>query len=184
MNELCNLKVHINGHHTLHLHQARIARYLQVHSSHHRLRSSCEPFATAADTSGLLDRLISKITAGAGAGPETPPAWRSGSSSSCSSSPESRHAGLRPLVVHGQDAGVDAPLRRDGSLAAEGGSRAARRQAEARARGVSARRPGVRSSSCGITRGCARCKRCAPGALNFFPMKPAEITRQTYAFGI
>ncbi|CAO1943602.1 unnamed protein product [Urochloa humidicola] len=60
---------------------------------------SCEPFAAAADASGLLERLISalfsKITAGAGATPETPTAAAVGmmgtpnrSSSSCSSSPD------------------------------------------------------------------------------------------------
>ncbi|CAN6269738.1 unnamed protein product [Urochloa humidicola] len=183
MNELCDLKVHINGHHTLHLHQSvmcafsgRLRTMVKQEKKAVRIRKqealsitirladfpggddgfelvarfcynngrvllcpsnlpllhcaavflemteevcacnllaqaeafvnglyywtwadvltavkSCEPFATAADASGLLDRLISalfsKITAGAG-GPETPPARRSGSSSSCSSSPD------------------------------------------------------------------------------------------------
>jgi len=37
MNELCDLKVHINGHHTLHLHQARITRFVSSDQEINRL---------------------------------------------------------------------------------------------------------------------------------------------------
>uniref|UniRef100_A0A0A9DQZ4 Uncharacterized protein n=1 Tax=Arundo donax TaxID=35708 RepID=A0A0A9DQZ4_ARUDO len=39
MNELCDLKVHINGHHTLHLHQARTTCQILLHQFLTRLRS-------------------------------------------------------------------------------------------------------------------------------------------------